>query len=76
MKRHIIRDTSGSEDFLVADLVPADRKVQSGRKRKQMSPIDIKVNDRYSNNVFLRISARALIENFGAKDGSFLKECA
>ena len=71
VKRHIIRDTSGSEDFLVADLVPADRKVQNGRKRKQISPIDIKVNDHYSNNVFLRISARALIENFGAKDGSF-----
>ena len=71
VKRHIIRDTSGSEDFLVADLAPADRKVQNGRKRKQISTIDIKVNDHYSNNVFLRISARAHIENFGAKDGSF-----
>ena len=71
MKRHIIRDTSGSEDFLVADLAPADRKVQNGRKRKQISTIDIKVNDHYSNNVFLRISARVHIENFGAKDGSF-----
>ena len=40
-------------------------------KKKQISPIDIKVNDHYSNNVFLGISARALIENFGAKDGSF-----
>ena len=71
VKQHIIRDTSGSEDFLVADLAPADRKVQNGRKRKQISTIDIKVNDHYSNNVFLRISARAHIENFGAKDGSF-----
>ena len=71
MKRHIIRDTSGSEDFLVAGLAPADRKVQNSRKRKQISPIDIKVNDHDSNNIFLRISARALIENFGAKDGSF-----
>ena len=70
VKQHIIRDTSGSEDFLVADLAPADRKVQNGRKRKQISPIDIKVNDHYSN-VFLRISARLLIENFSAKDGSF-----
>ena len=67
VKRHTITDTS--EDFLVADLAPADRKVQNGRKRKKISPIDIKVNDHYSNNVFLRISARALIENFGAKDG-------
>lgn len=75
-RRHIIRDTSGSEHFLVADLISADRKVQNGRKRKQISPIDIKVNDHYSNNVFLRISARALIENFGAKDGLFKKECA
>ena len=66
VKRHIITDTSGSEDLLVADLAPADRKVQNGRKRKQISTIDIKVNDHYSNNVFLRISARAHIENFGA----------
>ena len=67
VKRNIITDTS--EDFLVADLAPADRKVQNGSKRKKISPINIKVNDHYSNNVFLRISARALIENFGAKDG-------
>ena len=67
----MIRDTSGSEDFLVSDLAPADRKVQNGRQSKQISPIDIKVSDHYSNNVFLRISARALIENFGTKDGRF-----
>ena len=67
VKRHNITDTS--EDFLVADLAPADRKVQNGSKRKKISPINIKVNDHYSKNVFLRISARALIENFGAKDG-------
>ena len=67
----MIRDTSGSEDFLVSDLAPADRKVQNGRQSKQISPIDIKVSDHYSNNVFLRISARALIEDFGKKDGSF-----
>ena len=71
VKRHIIRDKSSSEDFLVADLAPADCKVQNGRKKKQISRIDIKVNDHYSNNVFLRISARALIENLSPKDGSF-----
>ena len=45
MKWHIIRDTSGSEDFLVSDLAPADRKVQNSRQSKQISPIDIKVSD-------------------------------
>ena len=69
MKWRIIRDTSGSEDFLVPDLAPADRKVQNGRQSKQISPINIKVSDRYFKNVFFWISARTLIENFGAKGG-------
>ena len=69
MKWRIIRNTSGSEDFLVADLAPADRKVQNGRQSKQISPINIKVSDRYFKNVFFRISAQALIENFRAKGG-------
>ena len=39
--------------------------------KQNISPIDIKVSDHYFNNVFLRISARALIEDFGTKDGRF-----